>query len=289
MSSRILPQFELLLPQSIEEAISALEAHGDQAAVMAGGTDLMVLMKTGFSPAVLVSLCELAGLDYVEFDSAGGLRLGAMATLAQVESSPVVKERYPALWASARANGTPQTRRMGTVVGNILRASPAGDCCCAVLAIGGSVVLEGPRGRREVDIDQFWQDYRITARQPEELAIELKLPSPAPGARSAFAALTRTYFDLAKINAAASLTMDGDTCQAVRLAMGAVAPTPLRLKACEQLLQGREVSEDLLDQVAAKTSAEISPIDDVRSTADYRRQVAGVLLKRVIQQALATK
>ena len=289
MSSRILPEFELLLPKSVEEAVSALGAHGQEAAVMAGGTDLMVLMKTGFSPAVVISLCELSGLDYVEFDSAGGLRLGALATLAQVESSPVVKEHYPALWASVRANGTPQTRRMGTVVGNIMRASPAGDCCCAVLAIGGSVVLEGPQGRREVDIDQFWQDYRVTARQPDELAIEVKLPSPATGAHSAFAALTRTYFDLAKINAAASLTMDGDTCQAVRLAMGAVAPTPLRLKACEQLLQGREVTEDLLDQVAAKASAGISPIDDVRSTADYRRQVAGVLLKRVIQQALTTQ
>jgi len=287
MSSRILPEFELLLPQSIEEAISALADHGDEAAVMAGGTDLMVLMKTGFSPAVVVSLCEMTGLDYVEFDSAGGLRLGAMATLAQVESSPVVKQHYPALWASARANGTPQTRQRGTVVGNVLRASPAGDCCCAVLAIGGSVVLQGPQGRREVDIDQFWQDYRLTARRPDELAVELKLPSPAPGSRSAFSAMTRTYFDLAKINAAASLKMDGGTCRKARLAMGAVAPTPIRLKACEQLIQGREVNEDLLDQIAASAPAGISPIDDVRSTAEYRRQVSGVLIKRVIQQALA--
>ncbi len=286
MSSRILPEFDLLMPQSLAEAVEMLGQSGDQTAVMAGGTDLLVLMKMGYNPANVLCLADVPGLDYVEFDQSAGLRLGAMATLAQVAESSVVKEKYSALWASARSNGTMQTRNLGTVLGNVMRASPAGDCCCAVLALGGSVVLEGPGGRREVDIDDFWLDYRKTARKPDELAVELKLPAPVAGGVSAFTALTRTYQDLAKINAAAWLVMDGDTCQKARLAMGAVAPVTLRLKECEQMLEGQKVSDQLLAQMAEKASQLINPIDDVRSSAEYRREVAGVLIKRVIQDAL---
>ena len=287
MSSRILPEFDLLMPQSLAEAVEMLGQNGEQTAVMAGGTDLLVLMKMGYSPASVLCLAEVPDLDYVEFDQSQGLRIGAMATLAQVLDSPAVKDNYPALWASARCNGTMQTRNLGTVLGNVMRASPAGDCCCAILALGGSVVLQGPGGRRQVEIDQFWLDYRKTARQADELAVELKLPAPVPGSASAFAALTRTYQDLAKINAAASLVMEGETCKQARLAMGAVAPVTLRLADCERMLEGQKVSEELLDQVADKASQVIDPIDDVRSSAEYRRQVAGVLLKRVIKDAVA--
>lgn len=286
MSSRVLPEFDLLAPQSLSEAVGILAEQGDQVAVMAGGTDLLVLMKMGFNPSAVLSLAEIPGLDYVEFDQGQGLRLGAMATLAQVVNSQVVKDKYPALWASANVNGTVQTRNSGTVVGNILRASPAGDCCCAVLALGGSVVLEGPSGRREVDIDDFWLDYRKTARKADEVAVELKLPAPAAGFGSAFTALTRTYQDLAKINAAASVMVEGGVCQKVRIAMGAVAPVTTRLTKCEQLLQGKTIDDNLLGEVEKTAPQEITPIDDVRSTAEYRQQVAGVLAKRVVQEAL---
>lgn len=286
MSSRVLPVFDLLLPKSLDEAVGLLAQHGDKATVMAGGTDLLVLMKAGFSTAFVLSLGEIGGLDYVEFDARQGLRIGAMATLAQVVDSKVVNDKYHALWYSAFMNGTPQTRNAGTVVGNILRASPAGDCCAAALAHGGSVVLQGPSGQREIDLDEFWLDYRKTARKPDEVAVELKLNAPEKGSGSGFGALTRSYQDLSKINAAASLVLEGNKCKKARLVMGAVAPVTLRLTQAEKVIQGQEINDALLEKLADAVRQEVKPIDDVRSTAEYRREVAGVLAKRVVQDAM---
>ena len=284
-SSRIMPEFELLMPQSISEAVEMLAKHKDKAAMMSGGTDIVVSMTKGFVTPYVISLAEIPDLDYVTYDKKAGLRIGAMATLQQVADTPEVKEHYPALWKSAAINGTPQTRNMGTVVGNILRASPSGDCCCAFLAIGGTVVLEGPKGKREVSIDDFFLKYRETARKSDELAIEIKLPPAASGSANAFARMTRTTLDLSKVNVAVRLDMSGDTCKQARVAIGAVAPTTIRLKKVEALLNGNKITDAVLQKVVETVPGEIKPIDDVRSTAEYRRDVAGVMVKRIIAEA----
>jgi len=285
MSSRILPEFELLMPQSVPEAVEILAKYKDQAAVMAGGTDLLVLMKAGVKVPYVVGLSEVSGLDYLIYDPVEGLRIGAMATLAQIVDNENVKKNYPALWQSACVNGTPQTRNRATVVGNILRASPAGDCCAAVLALGGTVVLQGTAGKREVNIDNFWTGYRQTARQPFEFAVEYKIT--AKGGQSAFKRMTRADQDLSKLNAAVSLNMAGNVCQGARLAMGCVAPTLVRMKKAEEIIKGKEITEAVLKDVEAAVKADVTPIDDVRSSAWYRKEVAGVLLKRTIEKALA--
>ncbi len=287
MNTRILPEFELLAPQTIEEAVGFLDQYGENIAIMAGGTDLMVLMKSGFSPAYVLTLNEISGLRYTDFTIQKGLRLGARATLSKVLETPEVEENYPALYASVLANGTPQTKNTATVVGNILRASPAGDCCCAVLAYGGRVLLRGPAGTREVSIDDFWIDYRVTAREPSELAVELRIPAPEPGTVSAFSAITRTKKDLSKINAAVSLQLNGNICENARLAVGAVARTPIRLRKAETYLKGKEMDDTALKELQKMIPREVSPIDDVRSTAEYRRELAGVLVSRTIQNALS--
>ena len=207
MSSRILPEFDLLVPQSVPEAVDMLTKYQNKAAVMAGGTDLLVLMKAGLQSEYVLSLAEIPGLDYVLYDPADGLRIGAMATLAQIVDSDVVKKNYPALWQSACVNGTPQTRNKATVVGNILRASPAGDCCVAVLALGGTVILQGAAGKREVGIDNFWTGYRQTARQAFEFAVEFKIPAKV--GKSAFKRMTRADQDLSKMNAAGQFGYGG--------------------------------------------------------------------------------
>ena len=284
-SSRILPEFELLLPQSIKEAVSALGKLKSKASVMAGGTDVVISCTKGFGAPNVISLAEIPGLDYVEYDSKKGLRIGAMATLQQVADNADVKKRYPALQRACAINGTPQTRNMGTVVGNIMRASPSGDCICAVLAIGGTVVLQGSKGKREVNIDDFYLKYRETACKADELAVEIKLP--AAGSCNAFARMTRTTLDLSKVNVACSLVMSGKTVKEARVAIGAVAPTTIRLKKVEALLKGKQITDDLLQTIVETVPSEIKPIDDVRSTAEYRRDIAGVMVRRIIAEAVA--
>lgn len=284
-SSRIMPEFELLMPQSVSEAVKLLAKYKNKVSVMSGGTDVIVSMTKGIVTPYVMSLAEIPKLDYVIYNKKTGLRIGAMATLQQVADTPEVKKYYPALWKSTAINGTPQTRNMGTVVGNILRASPSGDCCCAMLATGGSVVLQGPKGKREVSIDKFFVSYRVTARKADELAIEVKLPALPNGTCNAFARMTRTTLDLSKVNAAVRLDMAGKTCKEARLAIGAVAPVTLRLTKTEALLKGSAITAEVLQQVAATVPTEIKPIDDVRSTAEYRRAVSGVLVRRVIEEA----
>ncbi|MCG8567344.1 MAG: FAD binding domain-containing protein [Desulfobacterales bacterium] len=286
MTSRILPQFELFAPQSIAQALECLGRYRDKAAVMAGGTDLLVRMKAGLSPKVVVSLSQIPDLDQIQFDPARGLTLGAMVTVKQLLEFPNMAELYPALYASALENGTPQTKTQATILGNILNASPAADCACAALALGGHLTLRGPKGERRVDLDDFWQGYKQTDREADELALALVIPPPGKSA-SAFKGLTRTRKDLAKINAACALALDGGICAKVRIAMGAVAPTTLRLTACEDALQGQPITPDLIDRAAALAGETIQPIDDVRSTAEYRRATASVLVAQVLTRALA--
>ena len=292
MSTRVLPEFEILVPQSKEEALKLLSQHQGDAAILAGGTDLLVQMKGQLKCnckgenafGYLLSLAEVPGLEYVEYDETEGLRIGAMATLSQVAAHPAVKENYPGLLESVEVCGTKQTRNMGTVVGNLLNASPCADCGCAILAWGGTLTLEGTGGRREVDVDDFYLGYRLTARKADELAVEIKLPPKSNGTVSAHHKMTRVEHDLSKITVSVRLEMSGNTCKSARISMASVAPTIVRLKETEKLLAGVEITDQVLESVAKSASSEVSPIDDVRSTAEYRRDVAGVMVKRIIQK-----
>ena len=285
MNTRIMPEFDLLLPETVEEVVALLDKYQDKASILSGGTDICVLMKSGYKTDCLISLAKVPDMDYLEYDPAEGLRVGAKVTISQLLSSTDVKTHYPALWQAAAIFATPQLRNTATVIGNLLRASPAGDCSCAIYALGGNIVLQGAKGQREVSVDDFWLSYNVTARKAGELAIELKIPAPAKGGRSSFKRLTRTNEDLAKLNAAAHLEMDGKKCMQARLSIGCVAATPMRLEKTEALLKGSEITDELLEKIVSNVGNEIKPIDDVRSTAEYRNQVAGVLIKRVITQA----
>jgi carbon-monoxide dehydrogenase medium subunit len=289
MSSRVLPQFDLLTPQSIPEAVNMLVQYQGQVSVLAGGTDMLVwnyIRK--LKPSYLLRLSGLDDLDYMNYNyiPGEGLRIGAKAKVAQLLEEPDVAEKFPALYQAASTFATPQIRNMATVMGNVLRGSPAGDCSCAILALGGQVVLQGPKGERLVDIDDFWVAYGVTERKDDELAVELRIPEPASTTRSAFIRMTRVHEDLAKLNVAVRLEMNKNTCLQARIAMGCVGPTLVRLKQTEKLLEGQQITAELLQQLAASAQEEIAPIDDQRSTEDYRRQVAGVILRRVIEEAV---
>ncbi len=285
MSSRVLTDFDLLLPGSLEEALDVLKREQGAVTVVSGGSDILVMMKSGFTTDKVMSLAGLSDLDYLVYDKDAGLRIGARTTIAQILDSAEVEQHYPALWQAAKIFATPQLRNAATVVGNLLRGSPAGDCSAAVAALGGTLLMVSTQGQREVDIDDLWLSYGTTARADNELAVELKIPAPVEGKVSAFKRLTRVNEDLAKLNVAVSLEMDGATCTAARFAMGCVAPTMIRLPAAEAVVTGAIVNGESLARAAEAVQQDISPIDDQRSTAEYRRGVAGIYLKRAIQQA----
>ncbi|MCK5424540.1 MAG: FAD binding domain-containing protein [Emcibacter sp.] len=286
MTSRVMREFDLLLPESVSEAITLLATHKDKAAVLAGGTDLLVALKFDYDIDNVISLALVPGLNNLSFDTKLGLTIGARVTIADILRSDDVKKHYPALWQAAKVFATPQLRNTATVLGNILRASPAGDCSLALYALGGTLILENTSGRREVNLDDFWLSYGVTARKDDELAVSLQVPAPSAGQKSAFRRMTRVTEDLSKLNAAVNLQMDGDKCTGARVAMGCVGPTLIRLPKVEGLLTGAIITSDFLEGISNIVGSEIKPIDDIRSSAEYRLKVAGVLVKRVIKQAL---
>ncbi|VAX07133.1 hypothetical protein MNBD_ALPHA03-2055 [hydrothermal vent metagenome] len=289
MSSRVMRDFDLLLPESIEETIALLARHKGKSAVLAGGTDLLVALKFDYSIDNVISLALVPGLNELDFDPVRGLTIGAKVTIAEILRSQDVKDHYPALWQAAKVFATPQLRNTATVLGNILRASPAGDCSAALYATGGSLLLKNANGCRNVDLDDFWISYGVTARHADELAVSLHVPAPIKGQKSAFRRMTRTTEDLSKINAAVCLQMAGETCRKARVVMGCVGPTLLRLPKVEKMLEGAAVTPDLLRDISSVVISEIAPIDDQRSSAEYRNKVAGILVKRVIEAALNAK
>lgn len=290
MSSRGLPEFELLTPQSLLEAVDMLAQHQSQISILNGGTALWNhARKLNHLTPYVLSLSALKDLDHIHYTPGEGLRIGARATIAQLIANPAVIANYSALHGAGYWFGNTQIRNMATVMGNVLRASPSADCSCALLALGGKVVLQSKAGIRTVDIDDFWLSYDVTARKPDELAVEIRIPDPKATTRTTFQRLTRVRQDLAKLNMAVRLEMDNGVCQQARLAIGCVGPTTMRLKQTEELLAGRAISSDLLEQAATAAQGEIAPIDDQRSTAAYRRQVTGVLVKRLIARAAGTQ
>lgn len=265
-----------------------LAQHQSQISILNGGTALWNhARKMNYLTPYVLSLSALKDLNYISYTAGEGLRIGARATIAQLITHPDVMAKYSALHASGFWFGNTQIRNMATVMGNVLRASPSADCSCAILALGGQVVLQSAAGQRIVDIDDFWLSYDVTARKSDELAVEIRIPEPKATTRATFQRLTRVRQDLAKLNLAVRLEMDQGVCQQARLAIGCVGPTTMRLKATEKILQGQTLSASLLEKVAASAREEIAPIDDQRSTADYRRQVTGVLVKRLVASAAA--
>lgn len=263
-----------------------LAQHQSQISILNGGTALWNhARKLNHLTPYVLTLSALKDLGHITYIPGEGLRIGARATIAQLITNPAVIANYSALHGAGYWFGNTQIRNMATAMGNLLRASPSADCSCAILALGGKVVLQSRAGIRTVDIDDFWLSYDVTARKPDELAIEIRLPDPKETTRTTFQRLTRVRQDLAKLNMAVRLEMDSGVCQQARLAIGCVGPTTMRLKQAEKLLTGRAVSSDLLEEVAAAAQGEIAPIDDQRSTAAYRRQVTGVLAKRLIAWA----
>ncbi len=280
-------RFEYFQPRTVEEALEQKSRIKGISKYIAGGTDVVVRLKQKlFHVDALVSLRGVRDLKGISIN--GTISIGALTTFREIEREGALKRAIPALHRSVSVIANPQIRNVATLGGNLCNAAPSADSAPPLLVYDAVAVLDGPEGTRSIELKDFFRGPGITALGSEELLKEIRIPRQEQKSRSAFIKMGRVSQDIAKVNVAALLVMEGDTCVKARLAAGAVAPVPLRLKACEEFLQGRKIDKDSLEESAWIASQEVRPITDVRSTEDYRRHVTGVLVKRAILEAMET-
>jgi xanthine dehydrogenase iron-sulfur cluster and FAD-binding subunit A len=285
--------FEYLEPASLEEAIALLSRYGDRAQVLAGGTYLLVQMKMErLAPEYVINVSGLPGLESIASHE-GGLRIGALTKIRALRNSAPIRAGYAALAESCAAFGSTQIQVMGTVGGNLCNGSPASDTVPALMAFDARLVLTSREGERVLPVEEFLLGPGQTALREGELLVAIDLPSPpfplgggaGGGVGSAFIKLSRVAADLAKASVAAVVVREGDLVVDCRLAFGSVGPTVSRAREAEHLLAGKPFSAELALEAGRIASGEISPIDDVRSTAWYRREVVKALTHDVLQVA----
>lgn len=284
-------RFDYLEPHSLDEALQMLAAHGARARLVAGSTDFLVRWRTGaWRPDTVVCMQHVPGLDGISFNDDDGLSLGALVTVQDIEQNEIVRSRYPALVAGAAAFAGVQVRNLATVVGNICNASPAGDTLPALLAYDTQCRIVGTGGERWLPLDEVFVGPGQTALAAGEIMTELRLPAPAPDTGGLYIKHSpRGAMDISAVGVASvvSLAADG-TCAGVRIALGAVAPIPMRAYGAEGRLVGQQPDEANIAEAARIAAQASSPIADVRSGAEYRREMVRVLTERTLQHAVAT-
>ena len=281
----VVQEFEYLEPTSLEEAISLLREYGDRAQVLAGGTYLLVQMKMErLAPECVIDVGRIPGLDTI-VPGEGGLRLGPRTRIRAIRNAPEVRAGYSALAEACAAFGSTQVQMMGTIGGNLCNGSPASDAVPALMALDARLVLAGPGGERVLPVEEFLVGPGQTALQDGELLVAIQLPRPQAGTGSAFIKISRVAADLAKASVAAVVVREGDRVVDCRLSFGSVGPTVLRARGAEAVLAGNPFSAELALEAGRVAAGEIAPIDDVRSTAWYRREVVKALTHDVLQAA----
>jgi len=277
---------DYLKPSNIREAVELLARYGNSAFPIAGGTDLLVEKDPKIK--VLIDLTDL-GLNYIQ-SSSEGMAIGAATTMSEIGASPALRVGpYLMLAEATQEIGTPQIRNMATLGGNICRPSPAADTAPPLLALEAFVKIAGPNGYRDLEIEQFFKGVNQDALQPGEIVTEIRISNLPKRTGTAFIKKGRVAAgDLSIVSVAVCVSLDhGNLCSKVRIALGAVAPTPLRAREAESLLVGKVPQRNLLTQVAQKVSEEIRPISDLRASAEYRRTLSRVLVERALNEALS--
>jgi len=277
-------------PKTVSEALSLLAKHGAEAKIIAGGTDVMVDIKYKEEPGCLVNIKKIPGLDGIR-ENGNSLRIGALATIRDVETSAVVRDKLPVLWDSSHQFASLQIRNTATIGGNICRASPSGETLTPLLVLEAKGKLAFADGERTEPFTAFFQGPGKCSVGSKGLLTEIEVPYPAAGSRGVYLKhAVRGAMDIAMVGVAVLITPDAskNSLQDVRIGLGAVAPTPLRATKTEALLRGKPLSGALLKEAAAMAASESSPISDQRSSAEYRRWIVEALTRRGLEQTWKT-
>ncbi len=278
-------RFEYHRPDSLEEALQLLAEHGDEAKVLAGGQSLIPVMKLRLAaPAHLIDISRL-GMDSIA-EADGHLAIGALARHRDLERSDLLKARYPVMAAAAPLISDPIVRNLGTIGGSLCHADPAGDWGSVMLALQASVVLRSGRGERELPISEFLQDTFTTALEPDEILTEVRVPQPAGSSGGTYLKMERKVGDFATVAAALHLSLSDGTIERAGIGLTAVASKNLQATDAEASLAGAEPTEAAFAEAGRLAAEASSPVTDVRGSAEYKRHIVDVYVRRGLATAL---
>jgi len=305
-------KFDYLKPKTLEEALSLLAQHGKKAKLIAGGTDVIVMIKQkAISPEALISLRGIPGLDQIQYD--GTLRIGGMVTHRALEKSELIRKEFSALADAVDALGSIQIRNVATIGGNICTAAPSADTATPLLVLGTQIKIKSLKEERMVPIEEFFRGPGETILKKGEIVTEFVIPKPLPNTGSAYwKHQRRLALDLPILGVSTLLTLDKGTvscsdmlcttspissilhtmeqdqliCKEVRIALGVAAPVPIRATKAENLLRGKKISDELLEEVAETAVKEAQPRDTIRGEAWYRSDMIKVLVKRMAMKSI---
>src|ERR1700760_206496 len=269
-------------PQTLDEAIGAFAAAGSAARILAGGTDLLVQMRSGaVRPGLIVDIKKIAEMSAIEQTADGGFRIGAAASGMALAEHPKFGKVWPGVLEGINLIGSKQVQGRASPGGNLCNGSPAGDCVPGMIAAGAIVTIQGPNGRREMKVEDVPAGPGRTNLKLGEILVSFRLPPRPPGSGDAYLRMIpRTEMDIAVVGVGVSLTLKDGVCTAARVGLGAVAPTVLLVEDAAKALIGSRLDDAALEKAAEAGSAACEPINDKRGTIAYRVKVAGVLLKR---------
>lgn len=281
--------FEYVAPEKLEEAVNLLVQHDGKAAILAGGTDLLVKMRDRvLLPGLLIDLKHITDLSGIDYSEAEGLRIGALVNICDIEKSRLIQEKFSMLSQAAGTLGSVQVRNKATVGGNLCNAAPSADMAPSLLGLGASVTLTGPSGESLLPLEEFFTGPGETVLGKGQILKDVRVPNMSAHSAGIYLKFSRRKaMDLALVGVASVLTMGSALagCTDIRIVLGAVASTPLRAKRAEAVLRGNKISDFLIKEAAKVASEEAAPITDVRASLWYRKQIIEVLVNQSIVQA----
>lgn len=280
--------FDFYQPATLADASRLLKDNGPGGRFLAGGTDLVIAMKEkGLLPKYIVDLKRVPGLSGIRENADGTMTIGALTTMYTIETSPLIKKKYPFLCQSAAEVGSIQIRNRATIGGNMANATPSADVAPGLIALNATAKIASAGDERTVSMEEFFRGPGQNVMNADEILTEVTIPKTSPQLVGEYIKFSpRDMMDLAYVGVAVAYNLGKDKkCSGVRIVLGAVAPTPIRARNSEALLEGKILTEELAAQVGDEAARESKPISDVRSSADYRRAMVGIMTKRALLNA----
>ena len=281
--------FDYFAPKTLKEALTLLDQYREDYKIIAGGQSLLIMMRQGLiKPNYLIDIHGISELNYIKSDFKKGLRIGALTTHRTIEKLPVIKKSFSVLAEMENRLASIQTRNWGSIGGNLCHGDPAGDPAPVLIALNATLTIVGVHGERNMLVEDFFLDYFETVLEHGELLSEIQVPTIPSNTGIAYTKFNVIESDMATVGVAISITLtskDGH-CEDVRIVLANSASKPMRAKQAEDLLRGKKITDHLLKKAGEISSDEADPISDIHASAEYRRELVKVLVKRVGEEAI---